>query len=360
MRKKWLKQEDDYLIKNYQNIKSEEICIFLNRTLSSIQSRASNLGLKKLIIDEKNKIWTQDEIQFLLDNYIDGDKELLINKLNRSWSSIQNKAFLLKIKRNVKNCNIFKLIDNSNESFYWLGFIMADGHFNKNKILEINLSTKDCEHLVKFSKFIEYEKKLIGPSIKVSVLDIYDYLKTTFNISSTKTYNPCNLEHLSGDSFFSFILGFIDGDGCITKQGYLAIQCHKSWEENLNKMVSFLSGDKSNSKCVINKKGFAVITLTQIEITKKIKNKAIYLKLPILTRKWDNISFDKYSKKEKSIINRKMCFNLFNKKMPIKEVISITKLSKSQVYLQLKNYNLAIKEKDLDRDMKKELKKSFG
>jgi hypothetical protein len=356
MRKKWLKQEDDYLIKNYQSVKSEEICLFLNRSLSSVQSRASELGLKKVVIDEKNKIWSSDEIEFLLNNYIDGDKETLINKLNRSWSSIQNKAFLLKIKRDVKNCNVFKLIDGSNEAFYWLGFIMADGHFNKNKMLEINLSIKDYEHLVKFSKFIEYSKKLVEPSIKVSISDIYDYLKTTFNVSSTKTYNPCNLEHLSGDSFFSFIIGFIDGDGCITKQGYLTIKCHKSWETNLNKMISFLSNGKTISKCVINKENLALITLTQIEITKKIKNKALSLKLPVLTRKWDNISFDKYSKTEKSLMNQNICFDLFNKNIPIKDVITITKLSKSQVYLQLKKYKLAIKEKDIQKD----LKKSFG
>lgn len=57
-------------------------------------------------------------------------------------------------KYNV-NENFFSL--DTPESFYWAGFIAADGCILKNlKVLEIGLGIKDKKHLKKFKSAIKY------------------------------------------------------------------------------------------------------------------------------------------------------------------------------------------------------------
>ena len=158
-------------------------------------------------------------------------------------------AFLLGLKRDIPNANIINLMNESNEAYYWLGFIMADGHFNKNKQLQINLAKKDLNHLKKFARFIEFKGELKKPKISVGYTKINDWLIKNFNVTNNKTYNPCDLNNLTGDNLFSVCIGFIDGDGCISHNGVLRIKCHKSWLSNINKIASFLTnGDYKEGK----------------------------------------------------------------------------------------------------------------
>lgn len=336
MNRNWLEIEDNYLISEYGKNKKEIITKHLDRTWMSIQSRASRLGIKKLeteICGRKSKIWDNESITYLITNYEKTDKGDLIINLGRSWSSIQNKAFLLDLKRDVANANATKLMNDSSEAYYWLGFIMADGHFNINKQLQINLAEKDLNHLKRFAEFVEYTSNLKKPSISIDYTKINNWLVDTFDISNNKTYNPCDLSKLKGDRLFSLCIGFIDGDGCISTNGNLTIKCHKSWLDNINKMVSFLTnGDYNEGR--IDAEGLALVQLNKTEHMKVIKQKAIGLKLPMLERKWSRVKETKLSKKERSVKNMNECRELFNKGLSVKEVIEITKLSKSQVYKQ--------------------------
>ena len=351
MRKKWLNNEDKFLVENYSYGDIDEMTNTLNRSWISIQHRAKKLLLKRKQTKIRGKnvlIWDEVEIKYLQDNYPNLEKQKIINHLNRGWSSIQNKAFLLNIKRDIRNSNSYKLKNGTNESYYWLGFIMADGHFNnKTKQIQINLSEKDLSHLIKLSIYLVYKKKITSPSISINYTDINDWLIETFNIKSDKTYNPCSLNKLYDDNLFSFIIGFIDGDGSIDKKGYLRIKCHKSWLDNLNYMVSYLSNNEVN-RGYINSEGLAFISITKIEIMKKIKQKIIELNLPMLDRKWDRVKMSKLSKKEINSKNTSICYGLFDKGKSINDVISLTNLSKSQVYKQKRNY-------DIDRDIKRNI-----
>lgn len=222
---------------------------------------------------------------------------------------------------------------------------MADGHFNdKIKQIQINLSEKDLPHLIKLSEYVEYKKKIILPRISINYTDINDWLVDTFNITSNKTYNPCLLSNLYNDDLFSFIIGFIDGDGTIDNKGYLRIKCHKSWLGNLNFMVNHLTNNDFK-KGIINNEGLSFISITKIEIMKNIKEKILKLNLPVLNRKWDRVRLNKLSKQEITNNNTTKCYQLFDKKKTINEVIDLTKLSKSQVYLQKRRY-------DTKRDLK--------
>ena len=257
------------------------------------------------------KNWSKTDEEYIIETYPKGKKSDIINKLNRSWSSIQNKAFLLDIKRG-KNANVYKLISGTNESYYWLGFLMADGHFGSNNQIQINLAKKDLNHLKKFATFVEYDGELIKPNLSIGFKEIRQELENKYQIVSDKTHYPCSLDNIDGDSLFSFIIGFIDGDGSINKKGYLTIKCHNSWVFNLNKMIAFLiDGDYQGGK--INSEGLAIVTLTKIEVMKAMKSK--------------------------------ICVDLFKKGLTVIEIMNKTGLSKSQVYKRIKQKDLKRAEK---------------
>jgi hypothetical protein len=340
MNKQWLQSEDLFLKDNYSNLRKEEIINHLKRTWSSIQSRASYLSLKRINVNINGKeveIWTKEECNYLKLNYCFLEKEMLIKHLNRSWSSIQNKAFLLKLKRGV-NANSKKLLNGDNESFYWLGFLMADGYFGKNGQIQINLSKKDLNHLKKFANFIEYKNQILKPSLRFSFIEIKTELEKKFKVFNNKTYEPCDLTTLTDDSLFSFIIGFIDGDGSISKKGYISIVSHKNWLDNIAFMIKEISGNKYYS-CKINNAGFSYASICNIETVKEIKNKAILLKLPILERKWDRVNFNKLSKKEKFDKNKNLIKMCLEKDLSIKDIIKKTGLSKSNIIKHKKLLN---------------------
>ena len=284
------------------------------------------------------EIWSKEECVYLKQMYGLLDKHTLTSVLNRSWPSIQNKAFLLKIKRET-NANSRKLISETNESYYWLGFLMADGHFNKNGQIQINLAEKDLKHLQKLGEFLEYKRKITKPHLSFSFTEIKEELESKFNVVNNKTYNPCNLQNISGDALFSFIIGFIDGDGSISKRGCLSIISHKNWLENICLMIKEISNDKYCS-CKINKVGFSYATITNIETLKLIKRKIISLGLPVLQRKWERISFDKLSKNERFLNNSKIIEELTQQGLSTTEIIKKTGLSKSNIYKHKKTLRI--------------------
>lgn len=125
--------------------------------------------------------------------------------------------------------SIFSEIKNNNTA-YWLGFIAADGSVHKTSpILQIGLSSKDREHLVKFLNFIDGKQEISIHDRKVkcttnnkyynmSYIAVYnkqiksDLLR--FNIIPNKTYLSFNYLQLIPDEYkFAFICGYFDGDG---------------------------------------------------------------------------------------------------------------------------------------------------
>lgn len=291
-----------------------------------------------------SKLFKEYEILYLKENYPIERKEKIINKLNRSWGVIQKKAFQLGIKRKIhesKNNGKFSILLNDTPiTYYWLGFLIADGHFNKNGYITLNISKYDLKHTNKFRHYLGLEKRndtLVSLSDKIT----FNKLSEMFKITSNKTSEPCDLSYLfdKPDLFFSFIVGFIDGDGTINKEGYIRIKCHHNWLDNIDKMLYFISNGIYN-KPKLNKENFCVGHLSSIQVTKNIFKKIKKLNLPILERKWNRIPMCKLSKKELSIKIKKVCFDFFDLGLNIKEIIEKTKYSQSQVYKQKKEYNI--------------------
>jgi len=243
---------------------------------------------------------------YLTINYSKKSKNELMSELKLSWSYIQKLAHLFDIKREFNESNksfdLKRLLDGSNESLYWIGFILADGHISKSNTIQINLHKKDYQHLNRLITYLDSKTNiLIKENIVRCVLtDVPSVLclKKMFNWSSNKTKNPVEIPNLNDNQLFSLIIGFIDGDGSIESKR-LAVKCDKSWENILMRFYTHLTGEQKKFNYVGN---CSIFYILKKAILRNIKNKSISLNLPIMKRKWDKIDTNKILKFEKSKI----------------------------------------------------------
>jgi hypothetical protein len=213
-------------------------------------------------------------------------------------------------------------------SYYWMGFLLADGHFSENGIMKIKLSSIDKEHLYKLKGFIKADTILSesgGKYLTIKIMDkkVVASLKKKFNISNTKTYNPPNLDFIKrNDLLISLIAGFIDGDGYIAKKKdafCLSVKCHSSWLNNLDKFAKAIHPDSSAN---INGAGYAIFSISNIEKLQELKKKILKFKLPVLERKWDLIDLKHFRNKkneESKFIKFEKLFNHFQTFAPFEQ-----------------------------------------
>lgn len=212
-------------------MKIKNISILLNKSESSIYSQLNKLNL--------NKMWTIEEDFILKNNYgINNFEDYKYLLPNRTKSSIYNRAHYLNLKciEKIKNKYKFKVnhhffSDINNISCYWAGFIAADGWIKSDcNCLGIKLAEKDIKHLEKFKFNIQTEspirkkistineKKFEQVQIDIYSRYIIKDLYKNFNITPNKTFTllPPNIKNFNHK--ISYIVGLIDGDGCISKK----------------------------------------------------------------------------------------------------------------------------------------------
>jgi len=217
---------------------------------------------------------------------------------NRYNIKVKNEFDPTALKNNFKN-----LLKNTNETYYWIGFLLADGCFDVGrKSISLEISKKDENHLDKFIKFLNYGKKSHRrDNVCVSGSDFANMtaICEKFNIKSNKTENPPDVllyQKFNPQLLFSLIVGFIDGDGNIRKVGknsnQITIENHCLWkdfhimvEKFLFSYFGFYYDDHQRFNC----RGYSCLSICQKGIIRKIKEKIISLKLPMLERKWDKI-----------------------------------------------------------------------
>ena len=265
----------------------------------------------------KEPNWTEAEDSLLKLHYALADKAFLCSLFpSRRWSSIKQHAYgKLGLKKEVtgrtKNGNVDKLLEETPEAYYWMGFLLADGSFDSLGRISVSLSELDLPHLEAYASFISSPKihkqvrstnfKENGVTYKVTCYSAYygKLLKAKFNLLSNKTENPPDLKNVftatSADNALALILGFFDGDGYIgyannKKNNFIKLEIHKSWLDNLKLMEQTLYqyfNEVSPMSAKINTKGYASLTITRTSILQKLKAKANLL--PALERKWIKI-----------------------------------------------------------------------
>lgn len=197
-----------------------------------------------------------------------------------------------------RNSELNNLKNRNYEFYYWLGFILADGHVSKNHRLTVVLGKKDTNHLKKLNKYLGNLTLRINddgqPSISVMNKTIIKSLKNDFDIKSNKTENPPDFSYYKNIEYNKLkclLIGFIDGDGSIRNQwkrknAIIIIKCHGSWLKFLKGLYNKLN---LGSEPYINKDGYTVYNITAYHECLALKNYTNWKDLPILKRKWNKI-----------------------------------------------------------------------
>lgn len=158
---------------------------------------------------------------------------------------------------------VFDSMD-TEEQFYWLGFLYADGNISKTgNRLEVTLALKDIDHLEKFRNFLK-----LTTEIKIVLRNghyacrLYVRNKHLWGTLNNLGCVPCKsliLEFPKKEIFknnkmfiLHFIRGYVDGDGCLC---YYWNKQHTS----INTQVSIVSTESflnSIKKLFGNKHGY--------------------------------------------------------------------------------------------------------
>ncbi|MBP3916593.1 hypothetical protein [Clostridium sp.] len=112
----WEEREIEFLKNNYLTLKSKEIAKVLNRTEVAVSKMKDRLGLVKRVdvfregMDVKTfsgrKYWTEEEVEFLKNNYLNMSLNKIAETLNRTESSVEKKMLRLNLKGRKRYANI--------------------------------------------------------------------------------------------------------------------------------------------------------------------------------------------------------------------------------------------------------------
>lgn len=230
-----------------------------------------------------------------------------------------------------KKHHIEKLLLDVPESYYWIGFLLADGHLT-NARFSVSLAEKDYNHLLKFADYIGYTKRIskrINPidgwgagciSYAVYLHDKFylKQIKDKFDIHDQKTYNPPNpkvFQSMTDDQLTALVAGYIDGDGSISMYYNVKIQVHKSWL-NVLKYFAQIIGESSQTY----DRDFAYLLNCTTEELKRFKRKCLRLNLPLLNRKWDRVDLNFTSHLHRSKERYSKFIDLFKLDTPLQQI----------------------------------------
>lgn len=208
-----------------------------------------------------NKIWTQEEIDFLKENYPSFGAKFCAEKLNRTAKAVQNKCSFLKVKptkitlKKIKreaqlkyneerpnadfNVNIEQFLDiRTSEVAYFLGFLWADGYIVRQEV-RLSILTVDMNvikpTLDKLGKWNYNERIRNGGNPICTAFTnnkkLFDFLvDNDFKIKSGASADKI-LDRIPNHLKHYFFRGLVDGDGHINKNGIFISSCYKqNWK----------------------------------------------------------------------------------------------------------------------------------
>lgn len=267
--------------------------------------------------------WKQSELDFLKINYDKLSTKKLSKFLHgRSITSIRCKASRIGAGPGIKRkSNLEVLLQDTPEAYYWIGFLMADASFTERRII-LGVAEKDLGHLNKFMNFTKCKNSIYKLKhenhfrIKPTCVNVVKSLRKKFKIQNNKTKHPCDISSINNKNLlFSLIIGYIDGDGCVSKNKkcksfILNLVGDKSWFKNFKYIEKFLYDFSDEPfikhQCKVRdhfthlpqdknkkKRKFKIcnFNMARKSLLIKIKQKAEELKLPFMERKIGKIVY---------------------------------------------------------------------
>lgn len=254
--------------------------------------------------------WTDEENQIIREKYYFPVAELQKLLPHRTPKAIKGRIQEFGLCRKRNNCLYpERLLEDSCVVYYWVGFILADGHVSRKRnkngnwvtSLKITLSAKDRRHLVKFceyfgtrgtvfrrfnrGKFRSYVRTMFTNNVVIT-----KFIEK-FDFENKKTYVPPRFLPEDNNLFLSMLLGMIDGDGniCDSSQTLrVRVFAHPNYRPYFIMCQNRLRKIFDTNIYIHEQKKTISLYLPR-EICIQLKKHAIKNSLPIMSRKWDKV-----------------------------------------------------------------------
>lgn len=245
--KRWTQQEKNFLKKHYSN-KSEEFLVDkLQRTWGAIRGKAiSELGLTRSF---ERKVWTEEELELVKENYESGDKELFKKLLpHRSWNQIMIKASEMDLKQ--KPCEIEFFRNWSNDLAYFLGLWLSNGclstHGDTNsRYVMITVPSEKVSILESIKQKIKFKNKIITHGdtsyrLIITNTEVYNLLREKG--AKEDKYRNIDIPKVPEKYLSHFVRGYTDGNGFIKSNysDFIALYYH-SWLSILRSLKTLIA-----------------------------------------------------------------------------------------------------------------------
>lgn len=220
--------------------------------------------------------FSEEKEEFIISEYLSGKNQKEIAKeLNTYNTSIRrvllrnNIPIISAAERWSKRENMFHA--ETEESYYWIGFLAADGCIHNNGI-SLSSSEKDYAHLLKYSSFVKAPiKKVFNKTFNLNEVRVVfrDKKIENYLISAGLTPNKSKTLTLNIPLNRHILRGVFDGDGYARKsKGHFEIATAS--ENFKNQIYDFLQNN--NIHCTARNSGSVFI----IGIYKKEACKKLY------------------------------------------------------------------------------------
>ncbi len=306
MQYKFWNENEINILKQYYPISGLTECINLlpNRTKSAIKKKAHELQI------HCNFKWTDENNAKLKELWYNASKQELLDAFpTLSYNAIQFQACeRMKFPHNIDrrrhgNLSFMNNLNNK-EVYYWWGFFIADGCISQKNEFIISISNRDKNNLQLLANRLnttirEREAdstfgKYTTCSIRIGDKCFCEKWKKIFNlIDKQKTYNSPNISIFYDKTYLIyFLIGFLDGDGCISKSRTgisISISNHISWKPLYVELFDIIDQYYNiNFHLRIDNHGCIQACFSRKNDVIKLYNYAIQCS-DILHRKWDKI-----------------------------------------------------------------------
>lgn len=242
------------IIERYPDTNSSILAQEMGMSINTLRKWVGILRLKKSPSFRNPNRVTEQEENIIREFYPDHGADHVAKLIGKTPHAISELARKMGIKCKVsmvRKGSLEPLFNNSIESFYWLGFIAADGYVSKTGHLLISQAEQDKDNIYRLAKFLSGEVRTIETSsgyrkknstvYRLAIADkilgpkIYELFKIP--LGQKKTYTEISVDFIkSQEEAMAFLCGFIDGDGS-RYSSYFKIECDLSQLEMFKNLM---------------------------------------------------------------------------------------------------------------------------
>lgn len=206
--------------------------------------------------------------------------------------------------------NAWRLMEDTPESNYWLGYLLSDGCFGLDGRIAFKQEKHNKPAVYKFGKWVLYKgsyknkckktgKEKKSAEARFRDPELCDAYCLKWGIprgrqenETTKTYVPPDFYHIKNRlvCYESFIAGLISGDGNITNFGASRVKMHRNWLPFLEKIhheAKLVEVDDHRPK-----QAMFYLDVKEMQVLYK---KIMHHRLPLLFDKWGPVE-NRYKK----------------------------------------------------------------